>query len=179
MLIISAHHIEHKNSKEDEGRGAGDELKRGEGRQQAVEARHDERHQQISTCKESRRRQRRTMPLIRRAGRDRDKTTASLSFNYRVQRRYIQSYSHERRRVFELGGQGEDEPRELRHRDAHRLLGGGQHDEPRQRHREQEHPQGQVGAGEAPARRRGRRRAFAGLRRGGVRGGHGSRSLAS
>jgi hypothetical protein len=92
-------------------------------------------------------------------------------------------YSHERRRVLELGREREDEPWNLRDRDAHGLLGGGQHDEPRQRHREQEHPEGQVGAGEASARRRrcrrrGRRRVglLAGpcRRRRGVHGGHGS-----
>jgi len=89
-------------------------------------------------------------------------------------------YSHERRRVVELGGAGEEEPRDLRDRDAHRLLGGDQHDEPRERHREQERPQRQVGAGEeaASARRRRRRgrRLLAGLRRrrGDVHGGHGS-----
>jgi len=49
-VLSTAHHIE--QNKEEEslcGRGAGDELKRGEGRQQAVEARHAQRHQQIST----------------------------------------------------------------------------------------------------------------------------------
>ena len=89
-------------------------------------------------------------------------------------------YSHERRRVVELGGAGDEEPRDLWYRDADGLLGGGQHDEPRERHREQERPQGQVGAGEAAAsarrRRRGRRRGGGGLaglrRRVDVHGGH-------
>ena len=69
--------------------------------------------------------------------------------------------------MVELGGAGEEEPRDLRDRDERRLLGGGQHDEPRERHREQERPQRQVGAGEAASARRRRRgrRLLAGLRR--------------
>lgn len=49
-MVSTAHHIE-QNKKEESlgGRGAGDELERGERRQQAVEARHALRHQQIST----------------------------------------------------------------------------------------------------------------------------------